>query len=118
MKTSDNLENRTPSEIYFKVQLVRKLVRKFMITVLQTTTTLEYNQDQKPLGVARILYSFRLILEQEAGKEIPKSGRLEFFKKFSSNHSDLLNDEENTSGPLNRGGIADLPLLRTLLAIG
>ena len=25
--------------------------------------------------------------------------------------------EGNTSGPLNRGGIADLPLLRTLLAI-
>ena len=29
----------------------------------------------------------------------------------------LSNAEDNTSGSLNRGGIADLPLLRTLLAI-
>ena len=69
------------------------------------------------LGVARILYSFRLILEQKTGKEMPESGRLELFERFSANNSDLSNDEENTSGPLNRGGIADLPLLRKLLAI-
>ena len=29
----------------------------------------------------------------------------------------LSDAEDNTSGPLNRGGIADLTLLRTLLAI-
>ena len=29
----------------------------------------------------------------------------------------LSDAEENTSRPLNRGGIADLPFLRTLLAI-
>ena len=29
----------------------------------------------------------------------------------------MPNAEDNTYGPLNRGGIADLPLLRTLLAI-
>ena len=33
---------------------------------------------------------------------------------FSDNGPDA---EDNTSGPLNRGGIADLPLLRTLLVI-
>ena len=35
----------------------------------------------------------------------------------SANNFALSGAEDNTSGPLNRGGIADLPLLRTLLAI-
>ena len=34
-----------------------------------------------------------------------------------TNNFDLSDAEDNTSGPLNRGGLADLPLLRTLLAI-
>ena len=37
--------------------------------------------------------------------------------KFSANNFALSDAEEDTCGPLNRGGIADLPLLRTLLAI-
>ena len=45
------------------------------------------------------------------------SSRLEFLEKFSVNNFALSDAEDNTSGPLNRGGIADLPLLRTLLAI-
>ena len=57
-----------------------------------------------------ILYNFRLVLGGQAGKEIPESSRL----ANSFAWSDL---EDNTSGLLNRGGIADLPLLRTLLAI-
>ena len=40
-----------------------------------------------------------------------------FSEKFSANSFALSDAEDNTSGPLNRGGIADLPLLRTLLAI-
>ena len=64
-----------------------------------------------------ILCSFKLVLEGKAGKEIPESSRLEFKEKFSANNFDLSDAEDNTSGPLNRGGIADLPLLRTLLAI-
>ena len=59
------------------------------------------------LRVTEILCSFRLVLEGKTGKEIPESSRLEFLEKVS----------DNTSGLLNRGGIADLPLLRTLLAI-
>ena len=48
----------------------------------------------------------------------PESSRLEFLEKFSAtNNFALSNAEDNTSGPLNRGGIAYLPLLRTLLAI-
>ena len=45
------------------------------------------------------------------------SSRLEFKEKFSANNFALSDAEGNISGSLNRGGIADLPLLRTLLAI-
>ena len=69
------------------------------------------------LGVMEILCSFRLVLEGKAGKEIPESSRFEFLEKFLANNFALSDAEDNTAGPLNRGGIADLPLLRTLLAI-
>ena len=69
-------------------------------------------------GITEILYSFRLVLEGRTGKEIPESSRLEFLGKISTNNFALSDAEDNTSRPLNRGGgIADLPLLRTLLAI-
>ena len=48
---------------------------------------------------------------------MPASSRLEFFEKFSANNFALSDAEDKTSGLLNRGGIADLPLLRALLAI-
>ena len=69
------------------------------------------------LGITEILCSFRLVIERKTGKKIPESSRLEFLEKFSANNFALSDAEDNTSGPLNRGGIADLPLLRTLLAI-
>ena len=69
------------------------------------------------LGVMEILCSFRLVLEGKTGKEMPESSRFEFLEKFLENNFALSHAEGNTSGPLNRGGIADLPLLRTLLAI-
>ena len=71
----------------------------------------------KILGVMEILCSFRLVIEGKTGKEIPESSRLEFLEKFFANYFALSDAEDNTFGPLNRGGIADLPLLRTLLAI-
>ena len=48
---------------------------------------------------------------------MPESSRLEFVEKFLSNNFTLSGAEGNTSGPLDRRGIAELPLLRTLLAI-
>ena len=69
------------------------------------------------LGVTEILCSFRLVLEGKTGKEIPESSRLEFLEKFSMSNFALSDAEDNTSGSLNKGGITDLPLLRTLLAI-
>ena len=69
------------------------------------------------LEVTEILCNFRLVLEGNAGKEIPESSRLEFLEKCSGSNFALSDAEDNTSGSLNRGGTADLPLLRTLLAI-
>ena len=69
------------------------------------------------LGVTEILCSFRLTLEGKMGKEIPESSRFwQFWKKFLANNLAFSDIEDNTSWPLNRGGIAYLPLLRTLLA--
>ena len=61
--------------------------------------------------------SFILVLEGKTCKEISESSRFEFLEKFLANSLALSDAEDNTSGRLNRGGIADLPLLRTLLAI-
>ena len=58
------------------------------------------------MGVTEILCSFRLVLEGKTGKEIPESSRLELLEKFSANNFALSDAEDNTSGPLNRGGIA------------
>ena len=69
------------------------------------------------LGVMDVLCSFRLVLEGKTGKEIPESSRFEFLETFLANNFALSDAEDNTSGPLNRGSIADVPLLRTLLAI-
>ena len=69
------------------------------------------------MEVTEISSSFKLVLEGKTGKEIgiSESSRLEFLEKFSANNFALSDAENNTSGPLNRGGIANLPLLRTLL---
>ena len=64
-----------------------------------------------------VICSFRLVLEGKTGKEIPESSRLEFLKEFSANNFAFSDAEDNTLGSLNRGGMADLPLLITLLAI-
>ena len=53
----------------------------------------------------------------EKSKEIHESSKLEFLEKFSATNFALSDLEDITSGPLNKGGIADLLLLRTLLVI-
>ena len=69
------------------------------------------------MGVIEILCSFKLVIEGKTGKEIPESSKLEFLEKVSANNFALSDAEDNSSGLLNRGGKADLPLLKTLLAI-
>ena len=68
------------------------------------------------LGVKEIC-SFILVLAGKTDKKIPESSRLEFLERFSTNNFVLSDAGDNTSRLLNTGGIADLPLLRTLLAI-
>ena len=63
------------------------------------------------LSIPEILCSFKLVLEVKTGKEIPELSRLEFLDLA------LSYADDNTSRPLNRGGIADLTLLTTLIAI-
>ena len=65
-------------------------------------------------GVLEILCSFGLVVAEKEAKEIPESSRLVFFEKFLSNN--LLYQMQRT-GLLNGGGIADLPLLRSLYTI-
>ena len=60
------------------------------------------------LGVTEILCSFRLVLKGKTGQEIPESLRLEFSEKFPAYNFALSDTEDNISGPLNRGGIAEL----------
>ena len=69
------------------------------------------------LGVTEILGSLRLVLEGKTDKKIHQSSILELLEKFSANKFGLSDAENNTSGLLNGGGIADLPFLRTLFTI-
>ena len=126
MKPSNNLENKTPSDTYWRDQLVCKEISGSQF--FRTTTGIQSGQDifersrfiitfLTIFGVTEISCSFRLVIEGKPGKEIPESSRLEFLEKLSANNFALSDAEGNTSGSLNRGGIADLPLLRTLLAI-
>ena len=61
-----------------------------------------------------ILCRLSLILEGKTGKEIPDSSRFEFLRKILANNFALSGAEDNISRSLNKGGIADLPLLGTL----
>ena len=125
MRPLINLENKTLSDTYWKVQLLCIKVH----THSSLEPPLEYNQDQMPLinqgllqsliilGLTEILCGFRSALEEITGKEIPESPRLESLEKLLANNFALSDTDNNTSGPLNRGGIANLLLLRKLLAI-
>ena len=65
-------------------------------------------------GVTGILCSSRLFLEVTAGKVIHESSSNELSEKISANNYDLSGAAENTTEPLDSGGVADL---RILLAI-
>ena len=70
------------------------------------------------MGVNRNIMQFQISFRRENRfqcQEIPESSRLEFLEKFLGNKFAL--SDADTSGLLNRRGIVDLPLLRTLLAV-
>ena len=88
MKPSNNLENNTLSETYWRVQLVCMNV--------ETHSSLEsLSIRTKGLWWIKVCYDNFTILVYNFG---------------------LSDAKDNTSGSINRGGIVDLPLLRTLLA--
>ena len=66
------------------------------------------------LGVTNILCSFRWSLKE---KQVKRKLPYQDLSSWKSFHQTISDAEDNTCGPLNRGGIADLTLLGTLLAI-
>ena len=127
MKSSNYLESR----LIWKRHILKSSASMYESPVSQffrTTTGIQSGPDAFDesrfvitfitiLGVTEILCSFRLVLQEKRGKEIPKWPRLEFLEKLLANNFALPDAEDNNSGSLNRGGIAHLLLLRTLLAI-
>ena len=123
MRPHNNLENKTPLDAYWRVQLVCMKVKNHS----SLEPPLEYSQNQTPLTnqgplktileVTEMLYSFRLVLEGKTRTRIPQALRLGFLEKFLANNFALTAAENNTSRQLNWGSIAYLPLLRTLSAI-
>ena len=125
MRPSNSLENKTLSDI---LKSSGSIYESSGSQFFRTTTGIQSGPDVLDesrfimtfltiLGVIEILCSFRLVIEGKTGKEIPESSRLELSEKFLGNNFAFSEAEDSTSSPLNRGGIADLPLLRTLLVI-
>ena len=50
------------------------------------------------MGVAEVLCSFRLVLEEKTYKEMPESSRLELWEIFSANNFALSDAEETPLG--------------------
>ena len=126
------------SNSYWRVQLVCMKVEDHF----SSEPPLEYNEDQmtfKNQGhlllflltwelqeyyavSSRLVRLLRLVPERKTDKETPECSRLEFLETFRSNNfasSDAeynVDAEDNSSWLLNRGGVTDFPLLRSLLA--
>ena len=64
------------------------------------------------LRVTEISCSFGLVLEVKTGKEIQETSRWEFLEEFLANNFALSDSKGNTTELLNRGGAANLLLLR------
>ena len=120
MRRSKNVENNS-----FR-QLLKSLASVYESSGSQyfrTTTGIQSGPDDT-FDESRFAMTFLsilgvmdiLVLERKTRKEIPESSRFEFLEKFLPNNFALSDAEDNTCCPLNRGGIADLPLLRTLFA--
>ena len=125
MKLSNNLKNKTFKHI---LKSTASMYESSGSQFFRTTTGIQSRPDVfdesrfvmtflNILGVMEILCSFRLVHEGKSDKQIPESSRLEFLEKFLANSFALSDAEDSTSGSLNSGGITNLPLLRTLLAI-
>ena len=81
----------------------------------RTTTGIQSGPDA--FDKSRLVIIFLTNVGVKSGKEIAESSRLEFLEMFLASYFALSDVEGNTFGPLKRGGITGIPLLRTLLAI-
>ena len=126
MRPSDNLENKTIFSHILKS--TARMYESSGTQFFRATTGIQSGPDVFDeskfvmtfltiFGDTEILCTYRLVLEGKIGKEIPESSRLEFLEKSLANNFALSDAEGNTYKLFNRGGIAGLPLLRTLLAI-
>ena len=89
---------------------------------------LEYNNRPDAFDKSRVIMTFltifgvteilcRLVIEKRGAKGIPESSKLEPLEKFLPNNFALSDAGNKSYGSLNREGIGDLLLLRTILAI-
>ena len=97
MRPSNNLENKTLSDTYWKVQLVCMKLQAHSYL----EPPLEYNQGLwyikvyhelfNHLGSYRNTMQFQItaVLKGKTGKEIPESSRLVFLEKFLANNFGL-----------------------------
>ena len=111
MWSSNNLENKTLSDNYWRVQLGRMIVHANS----SLEPPLEYpwqinvwyelfNQFGGYINLVQFQINCR-----KTGKEIPKSSKLELFERFLADNFALSDAEDKTSGLLNWGGMVDLP---------
>ena len=116
MRSSNNLESKTLSDtLKGSASMYESSGSQFFksITVMQSGPG-AFDESRfvmtflTILGVTEILCSFRLILEGKTGTQIPESSKLEFLEKFLAKNFALSDAEDNTSGPSDRGGVADL----------
>ena len=110
----------------WKTRLLQTVIDEFSYEFFRTTTGIQSRPDAFDksrfaitfptiLGVTETSCSPRLAPGGKTGNDILSH---QFLEKFSANNFALTDAEENTFRPLIRGSIiADLPLLRTLLAI-
>ena len=123
MRPSKTLKNKTLLDTYWRVQLICMKVQTHSSS---TTTWIQSGPDAFDesrfvmtfltiSGVTEIFCSFRLVLDEKTSKDVSDSSRLDFSEKFIANNFSLIDAESNTFGPLNRGNIANLRFLRSLL---
>ena len=88
----------------------------------RTTTGIQsgpdaFDESRFVMTFLTILGVMEILCRRETRHELPESSRLELLEKFLAKNFALSDAEDNTSGSLNRGGIGDLLLLKTLLQI-
>ena len=73
-----------------------------------------YDHNNHNIGVTKISYSLRLVLEGNTNKEIPE---IRVFRKYLSKQLCLIICRRQHIRTIKRRSVVNLPLLRTLLAI-